>query len=246
MTENKPKIVIIEDDYYQYQIIRNLLKRDYEIFHNIENAKDFKILKPKLIRLLKDEDNSFENALEGFKNVSAFVVDYELKEGSRDKTGVLFCKKIESISNGKTPALFLTKEAGADITNEITKVKKEVPGIIYDFSRKPENWAGVNNTKKVNDAVSESVVFYNNDIKYKLNEMLKKEKTDTIVELCNKILQKGINKEKYFTDTIESIKSGSQSYNYELIEILQMIINENDLSKEKQKKYIEKINNGNK
>lgn len=120
MSVNKKKIIIIEDDYSQYQIIRGLLFPYFEI-QELE-LQEFNMLTAKLLRYMShmDRENEYLNAMGNFENVSAFIIDYELKEDS-DKTGTLFYNLILDNFQDKTPpVLFLSK---------IDFPKKEAPKI---------------------------------------------------------------------------------------------------------------------
>lgn len=144
----KKKIVIIEDDYSQYSIIRELLYADFEI-RNL-NKTEFNKLTAKLMRFLnsKDSGNNYSTAMGNFKDVSAFIVDYELKEES-NKTGVLFCQLTEQINSGKIPVLFLSK---IDITNIIADLN--LTDMKFSQLRKRDYWS--DETLNIEDRVNKS------------------------------------------------------------------------------------------
>jgi len=143
MAEQKKKIVIV--DYRQFQIIRSLLRPDYEILPDIKTDKEFRELRAKLVRFLTTEDQNYFIALGDYKDINAFIVDYELKHES-DKTGILFCKSAECICNGSIPVLFLTIIPDAVIENQINTIEDEIPNIICKNLRKPEFWGNEEDT----------------------------------------------------------------------------------------------------
>jgi len=153
MAAKKTKIVIIEDDYRQFQIIRDLLIHDYEIFPSITTEEQFKVIIAKMIRFLDEEDNEFPAEFNDYNDVAAFIVDYKLLEDS-NKTGIHFCELTECIKNGLTPVLFLTICPDAEIENEIRNIENRIPNIDFDNLRKPELWD--NKSKQVDDIVKDS------------------------------------------------------------------------------------------
>jgi response regulator RpfG family c-di-GMP phosphodiesterase len=144
MNQKKMKIVVIEDKYRQFQIIENLLNPHFEVFPKVIDNNDFKNKKSKLMDYLNNNgNNGFLDELPSFDDISAFVIDYELKKGS-NKTGVLFAQITEQINNGSKPVLFLTKMSDSDTTNTITTLPNTNPNIKKEYLRKPESWEDAN------------------------------------------------------------------------------------------------------
>jgi hypothetical protein len=174
MATQKQRVVIIEDNYRQYQIIRDLLRHDYEILPSIANEKQFRSLKAKLMRFLDKEDVDFQIALENYENVNAFVVDFELKQES-NKTGILFCRLTECIYNGSKSVLFLTIQSKAIVANEIKRVKNDIPKIVCDDLRKPELWDEESKTVEAIVGDSQSGILKSDIIRI-INELIEKSK----------------------------------------------------------------------
>lgn len=172
MTAIKHKIIVVEDDYRQFQICRDSLKAYFEILPNVDSKNKFNCITSKLMRFLEKNDVSYINEFDNYKDISAFIVDYELKEDS-NKTGVLFCQSTEIIRNGGIPVLFLTKIGESEPTNRISKLKETNPEINYDFLRKPEIWADEDN--KIESIVGKSNNF-SGDVKNKIEKLIDKNK----------------------------------------------------------------------
>lgn len=168
MAEQKQKILIVEDDYRQFQIIRDLLKHDYEILPSITTEREFNSLRSKLLRFLDNEETEYFTALGDYEKADTFIVDFELKQDS-DKTGILFCKLAECISNGSKPVLFLTIIPDAEIENQISTVEYEIPKIICENLRKPEFWG--NESELVESIVGKSQSC-KDAVKKKINKLI--------------------------------------------------------------------------
>lgn len=172
----KNKIVIIEDDYRQFQICRNLLQSNFDILPIANILKDFNSHKSQLMKLLKRENEDFKTSLNNYSEVSAFIVDYELKQDS-DKTGILFCELTDCIMNYKTPVFFLTKLSAADPTNRIQNLPTTHPTIVYDYLRKPEIWT--DEEKTIESIVNDSNQF-GIAMKNKIDVLIQKAKKPNI------------------------------------------------------------------
>jgi len=172
MAGQRKKIVIVEDKYRQYQIIRELLKHNYDILPDITNDDDFRLLRSDLMQFLKEEKNEYLASLGDYENADAFIVDFELKINS-DKTGILFCELTECIYQGLKPALFLTIISKADVANEISTVEEKYKAIICDSLRKPEFWD--DESLDIDTVISkpESKTL-RNDIKIKLDGLIER------------------------------------------------------------------------
>jgi hypothetical protein len=153
MAAQKKKIVIIEDIYRQFQIIRELLRNDYEILPDIKTEREFRLLRSDLMCFLNGEDKVFLPELDNYKNIDAFIVDYDLKQDSY-KNGILFCKQTDCISDGLKPVLFLTIVSKAEVENTIRNVRGEIPKIVFDNLRKPELWG--DDSEKIDSIVGNS------------------------------------------------------------------------------------------
>jgi len=173
MEARKQKIVIVEDDLFQFKILRELLKRDYEILPVINEDDDFVSLTAKLTRFLEDGDQAYFTALGDYEDACAFIVDYELIQGSDTKTGILFCKKADRISEGLIPALIITILSESRITNEMGTLTNNDKKIISSDLRKPEimNESEAEATVKsiVEDPESED---FRNHIKIRINALV--------------------------------------------------------------------------
>jgi hypothetical protein len=172
MATQKQKILVIENSYRQFQIIRDLLKHDYEILPDITDEEQFISLRSKLMRFLDEEDNDFPTELNNYNDVTTFIVDYKLADGN-DKTGILFCKLTESISNGSKSVLFLTICPDAEIENEIRTIEDEIPEINCDNLRKPKLWD--KESKPVASVVIDSQsILLKTSIKKKIDKLIQR------------------------------------------------------------------------
>ena len=168
----KSKIVIIEDDYRQFQICRNSLQSTFDILPVATTLREFNAIKSQLMQLLKQENENFKTLLSDYNGVSAFIVDYELKEDS-NKTGILFCELTDCINKGTIPVFFLTKLSDADPTNRIQNLPTTHSNIEYDYLRKPESWA--DESKTIDSIVNECNTF-NISMKEKINRLIQSSK----------------------------------------------------------------------
>jgi response regulator RpfG family c-di-GMP phosphodiesterase len=162
----KPKILIIEDVYQHFQIIRDLLKEDYDVLPTVINLHEFNLFYSDLLAYLKGEKADF---LSSCDDISAFIVDYQLKAETETYTGIGFCKQTDNIWNGKIPVLFATILAEENPTNDISRIRDDNQNIKYDYLRKPKGWG--NKTKKLDTLVSESVGFRDN-MRTKINNLI--------------------------------------------------------------------------
>jgi len=165
----KPTVLIIEDSYNQFQIIRELLKNNYNILPIATSLDDFNVIYAKLRKFLNSDSNDFPSEFNNYSEVSAFIVDYELIVDNIDITGVYFCEKTESIWNGKIPVLFLTILSEFDKSNNINKIKDRNKNIRYDYFRKPDYWG--DKRVGINKTVSKSTEF-KNDMKTKIDALI--------------------------------------------------------------------------
>jgi hypothetical protein len=170
MTSQKNTIVIIEDRFDHFQILRNLLKYDFEIKPAVKDEEHFKCLSSDLMRFLDKEDSDFPNELNNYEDADAFIVDYDLEDDTV-KTGILFCKLTGCIANGLKPVLFLTIHPASKITNEIKKVKNEIHEIVYDFLRKSEIWDDENDPIDSRAKHQDSITLAN-DIKQTITNLI--------------------------------------------------------------------------
>lgn len=149
MDKNK-QIVIIEDDWKHFQVIRSLLLDidcSYNVFPLCDNKTDFNKFNARLMRSLdstkknfQTDKNAFAKELSDFGEISLYVIDQILKSDDVTLTGTCFYKQNGII----VPSHFLTISTQAEINNEIQTTQ----GSNCRVLRKPEGWEGTNKNVK--------------------------------------------------------------------------------------------------
>jgi len=145
MSKSK-QIVIIEDDWKHFQVIKSLLldiNSSYKVFPLCDSKTDFNKFNARLIRSLdstkknfQTDKNAFAKELSDFGEISLYVIDHVLKPDNTTLTGTCFYKQ----NDITVPSLFLTISTQATISHEIRRITN------HDALRKPEEWEGKNKT----------------------------------------------------------------------------------------------------
>jgi len=224
MKNEKLKIAVIEDKYRQFQIIEKLLNPYFEIFPIASDYKDFNVKKSKLMDYLNNNGNDiFLQELPQMENISAFVIDYELKKGS-NKTGVFFAQITKEINNGTKPVLFLTKISDSNTTNAITKLPQTNPAIRKSYLRKPELWE--DSTKEI-ESIANHTQSFGNDMKVEIDFLVSSSQTKQIVSM----FEIEINKKKDINTFPDCVKDNGKS----LFDFLDKLLNKKENLENNQK-----------
>lgn len=146
----KKKILIVEDNFSDYKKMCDYLHVSFDICPNITVESEFNSFRSKIVRSLKNgkyRDQTMEELISSYKDVSLLLVDYELEKDCSEVNGIDFYQCFISFRRDiemKIPAIFVSGLGVADtydrLNRFIEKTNKETGYPLVSFQGKRRNW----------------------------------------------------------------------------------------------------------
>jgi len=228
----KPIIVIIEDETTDIDKLRRILqgydffpstqKKDLDFFEQVKNSIDNSLFGIGDVKRKNAFEDVKQRLLEIQNNVVAYIVDYQLREGREDLTGINFYHNMIKILSPIKPCLMITHLTSSNILNQIIEYVDQI-----------------NNRNKLTFRLKNF-----DDVHFETNIKNFIDDANPVIKLCKCILEKDIEQTELLRITMKDIINNWQMFNYEnLIKGLENLKNHYGVIKKKElKRYLEMIN----